>query len=111
VLEQVHLSKNGVSGSVLDWLLEENEPSVRYHALTQLLDRDQSDAQVEKTRPALESTDGLRESLLNKRKTRTGTTRFLAQFQSSQPVAGSSWSSQTLESQGRTRESETALSI
>jgi len=53
VLEQVHLSKNGVSGSVLDWLLEENEPSVRYHALTQLLDRDQSDAQVEKTRAGI----------------------------------------------------------
>src|SRR5207244_6382871 len=41
------------SGSVLDWLLEENEPSVRYHALTQLLDRDQSDAQVEKTRAGI----------------------------------------------------------
>ncbi len=49
VVQQVGFSKNQVSQNVLDWLLEENEPSVRYHALTQLLERTQNDVQVEKT--------------------------------------------------------------
>ncbi len=32
--------------SVLDWLLEEDQPSVRYLALRQLLDRPEDDAEV-----------------------------------------------------------------
>ncbi len=40
----------GVSRTVLDWLLEENEPSVRYHTLVHLLNRDETEAAVEKTR-------------------------------------------------------------
>jgi hypothetical protein len=34
---------------VLDWLLEENQPSIRYHTLTQLLDKPESDPDVKST--------------------------------------------------------------
>ncbi len=39
--------------AVLDWLLEEDQPSIRYLALTQLLDRPQSDPEVESARKAI----------------------------------------------------------
>jgi hypothetical protein len=35
---------------VLDWLLEENQPSIRYHALTQLLDKPESATDVRSSR-------------------------------------------------------------
>ncbi len=35
---------------VLDWLLEEDQPSVRYHTLTRLLDRPESDPNVKSAR-------------------------------------------------------------
>ncbi len=38
------------SRKVLDWLLEENQPSVRYRTLTELLGRPQSDPEVRETR-------------------------------------------------------------
>jgi len=39
--------------SVMDWLLEEEQPSVRYHALTELLDRKENDPEVRTTRARL----------------------------------------------------------
>lgn len=36
--------------SVIDWLLEENQPSIRYLALTELLDRSKSDSEVKSAR-------------------------------------------------------------
>jgi len=39
--------------SVLDWLLEEGEPSVRYRTLTELLDKPAEDAQVAAAREAI----------------------------------------------------------
>lgn len=39
-----------VSKGLLDWLLEENEPSVRYQALTFLLDKKENDDEVVKAR-------------------------------------------------------------
>jgi len=35
---------------VLDWLLEENQPSIRYHAMTQLIDKSENDSDVEVAR-------------------------------------------------------------
>src|SRR2546428_8244924 len=35
------------SNTALDWLLEENQPSIRYLALTQLLDRPEDDGEVQ----------------------------------------------------------------
>src|SRR2546429_9139386 len=35
------------SDTALDWLLEENQPSIRYLALTQLLDRPEDDGEVQ----------------------------------------------------------------
>src|SRR5213083_557893 len=35
------------SDTALDWLLEENQPSIRYLALTQLLDRPENDGEVQ----------------------------------------------------------------
>jgi hypothetical protein len=36
--------------SVIDWLLEENQPSMRYLALTELLDRPRNDSDVKSSR-------------------------------------------------------------
>jgi hypothetical protein len=41
--------KRSALKGVLDWLLEENEPSLRYYTLTQLLDRPESDPEVAST--------------------------------------------------------------
>ncbi len=38
----------GREGHVIDWLLEEDQPSVRYYTLVDLLDRSESDAEVKR---------------------------------------------------------------
>ena len=37
----------------MDWLLEEDQPSIRYHALTQLLDWPRNDPEVRKARATI----------------------------------------------------------
>jgi hypothetical protein len=39
--------------TVIDWLLEENQPSVRYLALTELLGRSEKDAEVKSTKESI----------------------------------------------------------
>jgi len=43
-------TKAAESGRALDWLLEEDQPSIRYHTLTQLLDRPEDDPEVRSAR-------------------------------------------------------------
>lgn len=38
------------SNTVIDWLLEEDQPAVRYHTLTQLLDKGESDPEAKEAR-------------------------------------------------------------
>lgn len=49
-LEQVLIPNVAVSSSVLNWLLEEDEPSVRYHTMVDLLGRERDAADVQRTR-------------------------------------------------------------
>lgn len=44
------MPKNPPSSVVIDWLLEENQPSVRYLALTELLKRPETDPGVKSAR-------------------------------------------------------------
>ncbi len=53
--------------SVIDWLLEENQPSIRYHTLTQLLDKPESDQEVKEARTLI-TKRGWAESILNKQR-------------------------------------------
>ncbi|HYT17227.1 MAG TPA: hypothetical protein VEO18_03145, partial [Thermoplasmata archaeon] len=39
-------ASNLMNRDVLDWLLEEDQPSVRYHTLVDLLGRNENDSQV-----------------------------------------------------------------
>lgn len=50
VLEQLQVRNIEVSPSVLNWLLEEGEPSVRYSTLVHLLGRGLDDVEVERAR-------------------------------------------------------------
>ncbi len=50
VLEQLQVRKVEVSPVVLDWLLEEEESSVRYNTLVHLLGREPRDVEVERAR-------------------------------------------------------------
>jgi hypothetical protein len=43
-------AKRATEGKALDWLLEEEQPSIRYRALTELLGRPESDPEVESAR-------------------------------------------------------------
>ncbi len=52
-MEQLQAGGLSVSRGLLDWLLEEDEPSVRYHVLTQLLDGGQGEVQVENARTSI----------------------------------------------------------
>src|SRR2546422_10410969 len=45
-LQQVQVPKVSVSNSVLNWLLEEDEPSARYHTLVDLQERGENDQSV-----------------------------------------------------------------
>jgi hypothetical protein len=54
------------SGPVLDWLLEEDQPSVRYLALTQLLDKRESDPDVRNAKATI-STKGWVAEILSRR--------------------------------------------
>ena len=55
------------SRSLIDWLLEENEPSVRYETLVQLLGRDESETSTEKAR-ALIGSEGWAARIFEKQK-------------------------------------------
>ena len=44
--KQTAAKKSTKSGSVTEWLLEEDQPSIRYYALTQLLGKDEDDSEV-----------------------------------------------------------------
>lgn len=52
--------------SVIDWLLEENQPSVRYLTLTGLLDRPEGDGEVKSAKEAIAST-GWAKDILDRR--------------------------------------------
>jgi hypothetical protein len=49
-------SRSGPRGSVTDWLLEQNQPAVRYRALVDLLDRAESDPEVRAARAQIRRT-------------------------------------------------------
>ena len=49
-VQQVQVSKVSVSDSVLNWLLEEDEPSARYHALVDLQERSPNDQSIVSTK-------------------------------------------------------------
>ena len=49
ILQQVQVPKVSVSNSVLNWLLEEDEPSARYHTLVDLQERGENDQSVVST--------------------------------------------------------------
>ena len=49
-MEQLQVPKITVSERILNWLLEENEPSVRYHALLDLVGEDSHNARLQKAR-------------------------------------------------------------
>src|SRR3989449_2776573 len=49
-MQQVQVPKVSVSNSVLNWLLEEDEPSARYHALVDLQERSPNDQSVVSTK-------------------------------------------------------------
>jgi len=55
-LAQVQVPKISVSNSVLNWLLDEDEPSVRYTTLVDLQGRDPDDSAVVKTRERIGKT-------------------------------------------------------
>ena len=42
-----------ISGAVLDWLLEPENPSVRYRTMTEILDMSQDDRDVQQARAAV----------------------------------------------------------
>ena len=50
MMQQLQTPKVNVPESVVDWLLEENEPSARYETLVQLLEKTQNDESVRRTR-------------------------------------------------------------
>lgn len=50
LLEQLQLPRAQISKSVLDWLLDEQEPSVRHHTLVELAGQDAKDPLVEENR-------------------------------------------------------------
>lgn len=49
-MQQIQIPKVSVSNNVLNWLLEEDEPSARYHVLVDLQERGQNDQRVVSTR-------------------------------------------------------------
>ncbi len=49
--------------SAIDWLLEENQPSVRYHTLTELLDRSEDDPEVKSAKENITKTGWARDIL------------------------------------------------
>jgi hypothetical protein len=54
-LQQVQVPRVTASKPLIDWLLEEDEPSVRYETLTQLLDREGTEPSVRKTQAQIGS--------------------------------------------------------
>lgn len=53
----------GVDSRVLQWLLEENQPAVRYRALVDLLDRKESDPEVRRAHAQIARTGWVRDQL------------------------------------------------
>ncbi len=49
-MEQVQVHRIAASDGLLDWLLEENEPSVRYHTLLNLVSEDSRNSRLLKTK-------------------------------------------------------------
>lgn len=52
-MEQIQVPRIAASSRVIDWLLEESEPSARYFTLVRLLGEDENSARVKKTREAI----------------------------------------------------------
>jgi hypothetical protein len=55
-----------LKNSVIDWLLEENQPSVRYLALTELLGLSEKDAEVKSTKENIATIGWAKDILENK---------------------------------------------
>ncbi len=68
--QQVEVQQLVGSKPVIDWLLEENEPSARYETLAGLLDKDENDPVVRKTRGMIGLT-GWAANILDKQKEQT----------------------------------------
>ena len=58
--------RSKLNGDPLPWLLEPENPSVRYFALRDLLDRDQTDPEVQAARASIMETDPVRTILANR---------------------------------------------
>jgi len=69
-LAQVQVPRVAVSKSVLDWLLEEDEPSARYETLVRLLGRDENEPSV-RTARGLIGTRGWAAKILARQKEQT----------------------------------------
>ena len=59
--------KSYLNSDPIDWLLEENNPSVRYFTLTDILDKDQNDKEVKEAQEKIMA-EGLVPKILNKQK-------------------------------------------
>ncbi len=68
--QQVEVQRVAASKPVIDWLLEENEPSARYGALVALLDQEENDPVVRKTRELI-GLKGWAAKILEKQKEET----------------------------------------
>ncbi len=60
--------KSYLNSDPIDWLLEENNPSVRYFTLTDILDKDQNDDEVKEAQEKIMA-EGIVPKILNKQKT------------------------------------------
>src|SRR5438046_8955892 len=69
-LAQVQVPRVAVSKAVLDWLLEEDEPSARYETLVRLLGRNENEPSVRTTR-SLIGTRGWAARIRNRTKEQT----------------------------------------
>lgn len=69
-MQQLQVPRVTASKSVIDWLLEEEEPTVRYQTLSLLLNRDESESSVRKARDLVGS-EGWAAKILNRQKDET----------------------------------------
>ncbi len=69
-MEQLQTPRVTVSQNLLDWLLEDSEPSARYHSLVQLLDSSEKDVAVQESR-ALVGKIGWAASILGRQREST----------------------------------------
>jgi hypothetical protein len=54
--EQAEVGKSAMSKAAVDWLLEEDQPSIRYLALTRLLGRPENDSEVQSAKEMMAKT-------------------------------------------------------